>query len=88
MVAYSSKGEVYNWGHNGYCELATGSTNQSLVPITVEGCLSDKVVVEVACGSHHSVALTNEGEVGTSRKIHQLASVHKFKILALCKWAF
>ncbi|BES95734.1 Hypothetical protein chromosome condensation (RCC1) and BTB (POZ) domain containing protein [Nesidiocoris tenuis] len=63
VVAYTSKGEVFNWGHNGYCELATGSTTQSLVPFQVEGFLTDKVVVEVACGSHHSVALTNEGEV-------------------------
>lgn len=54
---------MYAWGHNSYCELASGSTTQSPVPMRVEACLTNKVVVEVACGSHHSVALTNEGEV-------------------------
>ncbi|XP_073971825.1 RCC1 and BTB domain-containing protein 1-like isoform X1 [Rhodnius prolixus] len=63
VLAYSSKGEVFAWGHNGYCELATGTTTQSQIPLRIEGFLSDKVIVEVACGSHHSVVLTNEGEV-------------------------
>ncbi|CAH1401548.1 unnamed protein product [Nezara viridula] len=63
VICYTSLGEVYAWGHNAYCELANGTTTQSSNPMKVEVCLSTKVVVEVACGSHHSVVLTNEGEV-------------------------
>ena len=32
-------------------------------PILLQGSLSGKVVASVACGSHHSLALTNEGDV-------------------------
>lgn len=63
VICYTSLGEVYAWGHNAYCELANGTTTQSSTPMKVEVGLSTKVVVEVACGSHHSVVLTNEGEV-------------------------
>lgn len=63
VVAFTSSGEVYTWGHNGYCELGNGSTAQSLVPTLLESSLASKVVVEVACGSHHTLALTSEGEV-------------------------
>ncbi|KAL1140940.1 hypothetical protein AAG570_000868 [Ranatra chinensis] len=63
VVAFSSRGEVFAWGHNGYNELANGSTAQGCFPMKVEGVIASKVVVEVTCGSHHTVALTNEGEV-------------------------
>jgi len=63
VLSYTSTGEVYAWGHNGYCELGFNTTTMSPVPVLVEGSLSKKTVVEVACGSHHSIALTNEGEV-------------------------
>ena len=32
-------------------------------PTLLQGSLSGKVVASVACGSHHSLALTNEGDV-------------------------
>ncbi|CAH1803231.1 unnamed protein product, partial [Owenia fusiformis] len=57
------EGEVYSWGHNGYCQLGNGSTNQCTTPTHVTTNLQGKVVVQVACGSHHSLALTSEGEV-------------------------
>ena len=34
-----------------------------MVPILIQGPLSGKVVSSIACGSHHSLALTNDGEV-------------------------
>lgn len=63
VVAFTSSGEIFTWGHNGYCELGNGSTAQLLVPTLLESSLANKVVVEVACGSHHTLALTSEGEV-------------------------
>ncbi len=50
-------------GHNGYCQLGNGSTNQGLTPSLVGGALAGRVVMEVACGSHHSVCLTDTGDI-------------------------
>lgn len=60
-----SDGAVFAWGHNGYSQLGNGTTNQEMTPVLVSANLLNKVVTEVACGSHHSMALTNTGEVRT-----------------------
>ena len=62
-VAPCADGVVYAWGHNGYSQLGNGTTNQGLAPIQVCTNLLIKQVVEVACGSHHSMALAADGEV-------------------------
>ncbi|KAG5339698.1 RCBT1 protein, partial [Acromyrmex heyeri] len=68
VLALTKEGEVYAWGHNGYGELGIGASNQVVTkPILVtmpilEG-LGMKRVVDIACGSHHSIALTEDGEV-------------------------
>ncbi|XP_063224238.1 RCC1 and BTB domain-containing protein 1-like isoform X3 [Bacillus rossius redtenbacheri] len=62
VVAFTSAGHMFSWGHNGYCELGNGTTNQLLVPSPVAA-MSCKEVVDVSCGSHHSLALTRDGEV-------------------------
>lgn len=56
-------GEVYAWGHNGYSQLGNGTTNQGITPVQVCTNLLIKKVVEVACGSHHSMALSLDGDV-------------------------
>uniref|UniRef100_A0A8C5LXT2 BTB domain-containing protein n=1 Tax=Leptobrachium leishanense TaxID=445787 RepID=A0A8C5LXT2_9ANUR len=56
-------GEVYAWGHNGYSQLGNGNTVQGASPMPVSVELMSKKVMQVACGSHHSMALTSEGEV-------------------------
>lgn len=63
MLAITKDGELYSWGHNGYCQLGNGGTNQGLSPGLISSNLIGRKVTEVACGSHHSMALTNEGEV-------------------------
>lgn len=63
VLAYTQSGELYSWGHNGYCQLGNGTTNQGLIPTVVLGALTGKTVVEVACGSHHSICLTSDGEL-------------------------
>lgn len=59
-------GEVYSWGHNGYCQLGNGGSTQGVVPVLVNTNLQGKKVSKVACGSHHSLALTMDGEVLSS----------------------
>jgi RCC1 and BTB domain-containing protein len=56
-------GVVYAWGHNGYSQLGNGTTNQGIAPVQVCTNLLIKQVIEVACGSHHSMALAADGEV-------------------------
>jgi len=56
-------GEVFAWGHNGYSQLGNGTTNHGLTPALVSTNLLSKRVTEVACGSHHTIALTTDGEV-------------------------
>uniref|UniRef100_A0A9J7ZYU3 RCC1 and BTB domain containing protein 2 n=2 Tax=Cyprinus carpio carpio TaxID=630221 RepID=A0A9J7ZYU3_CYPCA len=63
VVIATADGEVYSWGHNGYSQLGNGTTNHGLTPALVSTNLISKKVKEVACGSHHTIALTTEGEV-------------------------
>lgn len=63
VVAFTESGEVYTWGHNGYCELGNGTTNQVLTPTLINTNLISKCITDIACGSHHSLALTSDGEV-------------------------
>lgn len=63
VLAVTEAGEVFTWGHNGYSQLGNGNTNQGLIPSPVTSGLHTKKVFQVACGSHHSLALTVEGEV-------------------------
>ncbi|KAM9812971.1 RCC1 and BTB domain-containing protein 2-like [Syngnathus typhle] len=63
VVVATSDGEVYAWGHNGYSQLGNGTVNNGLTPALVCTNLKNKKVIEVACGSHHTIALTTEGEV-------------------------
>ncbi|TGZ51677.1 RCC1 and BTB domain-containing protein 1-like [Temnothorax longispinosus] len=68
VLMLTKEGEVFSWGHNGYCELGNGTCNQGLTPTlvnmpTLGNGLNMKRIVDIACGSHHSVALTEDGEV-------------------------
>lgn len=63
VLAITKDGELYSWGHNGYCQLGNGGTNQGLSPGLISSNFIGRKVIEVACGSHHSMALTSEGEV-------------------------
>ncbi|XP_006879568.1 PREDICTED: RCC1 and BTB domain-containing protein 1 isoform X2 [Elephantulus edwardii] len=63
VLLSTEDGVVYAWGHNGYSQLGNGTTNQGIAPIQVCTNLLIKQVIEVACGSHHSMALAADGEV-------------------------
>ncbi|CAG5128531.1 unnamed protein product [Candidula unifasciata] len=63
VVVVTQAGEVYSWGHNGYCQLGNGSSNPGFTPGLVTTNLSGRNVVRVACGSHHTMALTLDGEI-------------------------
>ncbi|XP_054864225.1 RCC1 and BTB domain-containing protein 1 isoform X5 [Amphiprion ocellaris] len=63
VLLATDDGQLFAWGHNGYSQLGNGMTNQGLSPLLITSNLQNKKVKEVACGSHHSMALTHDGEV-------------------------
>ncbi|KAK9411007.1 RCC1 and BTB domain-containing protein 1 [Crotalus adamanteus] len=63
VILNTEDGEVYAWGHNGYSQLGNGTTNQGVTPIQISTNLLIKKVTEVACGSHHSLALSSDGDI-------------------------
>jgi len=63
VLAFTENGDLYSWGHNGYCQLGNGSTNQGLTPAIIQNSLLGRKVVQVACGSHHSLCLTSDGDI-------------------------
>lgn len=65
---------MYSWGHNGYCQLGNGGSGQGLTPTLINTNLQGKKILRVACGSHHSMALSQEGEVMLSLMIRDLLS--------------
>lgn len=66
MVAVTTNGQLYTWGHNGYGQLGQGMSitiGQGCTPGRVRGVLDGVPVTKVACGGHHTLALTQAGEV-------------------------
>lgn len=63
VLALTLTGEVYTWGHNGYCQLGNGTTTQGTLPTLVSVNITGKRVTQLACGSHHSMVLTSDGEI-------------------------
>uniref|UniRef100_A0A3Q3VJX2 BTB domain-containing protein n=1 Tax=Mola mola TaxID=94237 RepID=A0A3Q3VJX2_MOLML len=63
VAIVTADGEVYAWGQNCYSQLGNGTINNGLTPALVSTNLLSKRVTEVACGSHHTIALTSDGEV-------------------------
>ncbi|KAJ0062595.1 hypothetical protein NL108_018284 [Boleophthalmus pectinirostris] len=63
VLLATEDGQLYAWGHNGYSQLGNGNTNQGLSPVLVTANLTNKRIVQVSCGSHHSLALAHDGEV-------------------------
>lgn len=61
--AINSEGELFTWGVGFQGRLGHGDKEPSLVPRKVGGDLEGHKVVDVACGSFHTVALTNKGMV-------------------------
>ena len=58
----SEHGQVYAFGRNdfGALGLDLGDTEQHILPTLIED-IKDENIMEIACGSHHSAAITKEG---------------------------
>uniref|UniRef100_A0A8C6VVF6 Regulator of chromosome condensation (RCC1) and BTB (POZ) domain containing protein 1 n=1 Tax=Nothobranchius furzeri TaxID=105023 RepID=A0A8C6VVF6_NOTFU len=63
VLLATEDGQLFAWGHNVYSQLGNNTTSAGLSPALITNNLQSKKVTEVACGSHHSLALTQDGEV-------------------------
>lgn len=61
--AINSKGELFTWGVGYQGRLGHGSKEPAYYPRQVRGALVGQHVVDVACGSFHTVCLTDRGAV-------------------------
>ena len=65
-AAVTANGELYTWGEGTSGQLGTGEKRSSLEPVLVEELGrngEDEHVVNVACGTFHTLALTHAGTV-------------------------
>ncbi len=87
-VALCSDGTVADWGDNRSGQLGDGTTTQRDLPVAVDtsGVLSNKIVVVVAAGDSHNLALCSDGtlvawgenffgEIGDGTTIRRLVPV-------------
>ena len=66
MALAGGEGELFSWGHDGYGQLGQGVTmitSPESVPHMIRGSLVGAKVTQVACGGHHTLALTATGQV-------------------------
>lgn len=57
-------GNIWVWGESRYSALGTGHNEDQLTPVLIQS-LSHLIVSFIACGTQHSMAITNKGEVYT-----------------------
>lgn len=64
-LALCSDGTLVAWGSNGYGQLGDDSTTHRNTPlvITGNGALSEKSVVSITAGEHHSFAICSDGSL-------------------------
>jgi hypothetical protein len=56
---------VYSWGRGEDGQLGLGDTSDQLRPIMIEA-LQDRLIIQIACGSGHTVVLTGNFSYLTS----------------------
>ena len=76
-------GDIYSWGHGGYGQLGHG-TCEKTVPVLIKTCFGDRKVLQAACGSYHSIALTSNGEVCQFFLLCFFFRIENFQMIIAC----
>ncbi|KAH7638224.1 rcc1 domain containing protein [Dermatophagoides farinae] len=63
-LALTKRGIIYGWGFNFWGQLGLGDNHNRFAP-TILRQLQHENIVEIACGQHHSVALSRKGHLFT-----------------------
>lgn len=61
-IGLTANGQCYAWGLNGFGRLGIGTYDKQPTPQLIQE-LADKCVVQIACGSNHTIVLTIDGQV-------------------------
>ena len=65
-IVLKSDGTVWTWGDNSFGQLGNGTNNNSSAPVKVTGLNNDThLVISIAGGYWHSIALKSDGSVWT-----------------------
>jgi alpha-tubulin suppressor-like RCC1 family protein len=59
VIARTIDGKVYCWGRNENGLLGNGREDKNIYKPEINKYLSDKQIIDICCGGHHSLALTN-----------------------------
>lgn len=61
-LALNNSGQVYSFGRGNYGQLGHGTEDDCLIPKMIKT-FSEKSITQIACGDHHSLALSDSGEL-------------------------
>lgn len=76
-VAICENRELYSWGSGNFGELGTGAFGDSSTPKRIQ--IGRQMIIQIACGGHHTVLLTSEGKVLTCGNNNFGQTGHKSK---------
>ena len=65
-VILDNTGKLYAWGHNGQGQLGNGTQTYSSTPVLINtgvNTLANNIIVSIACGNAHTIALDNMGKL-------------------------
>lgn len=77
-LALAKSGQIWTWGKGDYFRLGHG-TDQHIRKPTLVDCLKDKVIVHVAVGALHCLAVTDSGQVRHWTLNFEVAKMYFFR---------
>ena len=64
IIAVTKNGALFGWGYNGHGNLGLGHMNSPvLAPTQIQQNVTGIKMSKVTCGNHHTLALSNSGQV-------------------------
>ena len=69
IITVTKNGALFGWGYNGNGNLGLGHMNSPVLPPTqIQQNITGVKMSKVACGTNHTLALSNSGQVMVIRK--------------------
>ena len=70
VIAVTKNGALFGWGYNSHGNLGLGHANSPvLAPTHIQQNITGIKMSKVACGSYHTLALSDSGQVMVVRKL-------------------
>ena len=62
VIALTSEGKAFSWGHNGYGQLGLSHNNNVYIPQRIP-MRNNIFIKKISCGDNHSLLLTSDGDI-------------------------